>query len=62
MAHSAVVSPWSGVTWAWMASAAQSRMEDLASVTVKSVADDAGTAGETGVLQVAEEDVDGRCP
>jgi hypothetical protein len=36
--------------------------QDLASVTVISVADDAGTAGETGVLQVDEEGVDGRCP
>ena len=36
--------------------------KDLASVTVISVADDAGTAGETGILQVDEEGVDGRCP
>ena len=31
-------------------------------MTVISVADDAGTAGETGLLQVDEEGVDGRCP
>ena len=36
--------------------------QGLAAVTVISAADDAGTAGETGVLQVDEEGVDGSCP
>jgi hypothetical protein len=36
--------------------------QDLTSVTVISVADDSGTSGETGVLQVVEEGVDGRGP